>query len=274
MRAYAYPPAVKIQDPISGAKASVLGGGLRVMNQNYLQAVAEGDIAGHALWRKTGYHPAAAAAETTLWNLGTQYVFPTAAISVEAISTSTNDTSGGSAGAKTIYLEYLDSTYAAKTFTFNMNGQTAVAGPTDFFRVNSFDVSTGTKSAGVISLRLVGGAATVYSQIPVGGTISRNSVYTVPLGKMLFIQDVFFSAAYSISGKTERVILHTSCRQDGVVITTGLIFFPQFEAMLMDSSVSRRAEAPIMCHEKADIKVSVIGETNAIVTSELSGWIE
>jgi hypothetical protein len=240
-------------------------GAVNAVAQSYLQAVAEGDIPGHTLFRKIGYHPATTAAETTLWNLGTAYVFPAVAISVEAISTSVNDTAAGS-GA--------DSTYTEKTFAFNMNGTTAVAGPTDFFRVNTFHVETGAKTAGVVSLRLVGGAATVYSQMPVGATRARNSIYTVPLGKTVYVQDVLFSAAYSTSGKAVRMILHASVRMDLSVSTTGTLFWPQFEGMLVDNIINRSTGAPLIFPAKTDIKVSVLGETNAQCTSEISGWIE
>jgi len=267
--------AVKLIDTAGNPQGVTIGDGV-LTTQSYLNAVAEGYIPGHTIFRKTGYTDASSATETTLWNPSTQYVFPTANISVEAVSTSASDTSAGT-GIRTAHLTYLDSTYTEKTFTFTMNGVTPVAGPTDFFRVNTFHAETtgsGGKSAGVVSLRLVGGAATVYSQMPVGSTRSRSSVYTVPLGKTLYIHDVMFSASYKTSGKTVRMILHTSVTPDGVVSTTGLTFWPQYEAMLVDSNITKVDGSPIICPAKTDLKVSVIGETLAQCTSSLDGWLE
>ena len=261
----------------TGAIAAVTDNSLRVINQTYQQAIAEGYIAGHTLFYKIGYSPASTAAETTLWNLVTQYVFPTVNIAVEAISTSGNDIATTGSGARTVHLSYLDSTYAEKTFTFNMNGVTAVTGPTDFFRVNSFHIETsgaGGKAAGVISLRLVGAPATIYEQMPVGGTRSRNSVYTVPLGKKLYITTCCASAAYNTSGKSVRVILHASLSPDGLISTAGYLFWPQFESMLVDGVVHHTFASPLVLTEKTDIKTSVVGETNAIVTSLIDGWME
>ena len=252
-------------------------GAPQICVQQYLQAIAEGDITGHTLISKTGYGPAATAAETTLWNPGTAYVFPTANISVEVISTSANDDgSPAGTGANTVVLNYLSSDYNVHTTTLTMNGTTAVAGPTDFFRTNEFYVTSAgslKRAAGVISLRLVGGAATVYDQIAAGYNASRNSVYTVPLGKIVYIHDIMFSCAYSTAGKSERMILQTTCDPLGVVRTDGL-FFPHYEAMLLDYSVQKVVGAPIKCPEKTDIKVSIIGETNAQSTCSYSGWIE
>lgn len=241
--------------------------------RDYLEAISEGDVPNHSLWRKIGYSNASTGSQTTLWNPGTEYVFPAANISVEVVSTSANDTSAGS-GAQTMHLTYLDSTYTEKTHTFTMNGTTPVAGPTDFYRVNTFHVESGLQAAGVISLRLVGGAATVYSQCASGYTRSRNSVYTVPLGKTVHICSVLFTAAYSTSGKSVRMTLHTSRSPDEVVLTSGTLFYPELEMMLVDNIGAMPNKVVLKLPEKTDIKVSVIGETNAKCTSFMHGWIE
>lgn len=242
----------------------------------YIFSIAEGDVPNHTIQHKMGYTNASTAAETTLWNPGTQYVFAAGTISVEAVSTSANDTSAGS-GVRTVHLQYLDINYAEKTFTFTINGVTPVAGPTDFFRVNGFHVETAGatgKTEGVVSLRLVGGAATVYSQMAIGTTRSRNSVFTVPAGKTYYVENVHFSAGYKTTGKTVRMTLHASINPDGVTSTSGTIFWPYFESMLIDGTSYDPSDAPLKFLEKTDIKVSVIGETLAQCTSRISGWIE
>ena len=247
------------------------------VTRSYLQAVAEGDIANHTLFEKVSYHPASTAAETTVWVLGTQYVFPAAEIAVEIISSSVNDVAATGTGARTVVMGYLDDTYTLKKHTFNLNGTTAVAGPTDLFRLNMLYVATagsGGKTAGNISVRLVGGAATVYGYIAIGHTTNRSSVFTVPLGYTVYIQDVIFTSAYSSAGKTERITLHTSVNPEGVVNTDGLLFYNKFEAMVVDGNVVKNGGAPIKCPEKTDVKISVIGETNAQIICTITGWME
>jgi len=264
----------RINDGVHSIVPLMADNSLAVTATPYLYAIAEGAVPNHSLVRKLGYSPASTAAQTTLWNAGTEYVFPTGAITVEAISSSPSDSAGSSTGAKTIHLEYLTTGYVVSEYTFTMNGNTAVAGPADFFRVNSFHVKTGKAAAGVIDLRLTGGAATIYTQMPIGATRARNSVYTVPIGRTLYIDSLLFSAAYKTAGKTVRMTLHASITPDGVVNNTGALFFPFFEAMLVDNNVVSAANAPIIMPATTDIKVSVIGETLVQCTSEITGWLE
>lgn len=241
--------------------------------RDYTQAIAEWDILNHYPFFKIWYWPSSTASQTTLWNLWTEYVFPTANISVEAVSSNINDTSAWS-WAKTIHLQYLNSDYEEKDFIFTMNWTTPVAWPIDFFRVNSFHVMSWTKSAWIISLRLVWWAATIYSQMPIWATRSRNSVYTVPIWKNVYIDSVFLSCAYSTSWKSERITLHCSIDPHWSVITTWLLFYPIFEAMIMDWCAIKPKNWTIRFPEKTDVKVSIIWETNAQSTSAISWWIE
>ena len=249
---------------------------LMVTSTPYVYSISGGNVPSHDIKVKMGYTSSSTAAETTLWNPGTQYVFPAGTISVEALSSSAQDGVGGT-GITVMHLEYLDINYVEKTFNFTMNGVTPVAGPTDLFRVNGFwmqSSGTGSKAAGTINLRLVGAPATIYSQTVIGETRSFNSVYTVPIGETYFVESIVFTAAYKTSGKTVRMTLHSSKRPDGVVLTTGKDFYPAFQAMLVDGISFDPAEAPKKFPEKTDIKVTVIGETNAQCTSEISGWLE
>lgn len=249
---------------------------LLVTSVPYVFAISEGDVPDHTIKHKMGYSPASTASETTLWNPGTQYVFPAGTISVEAVSSSGNDTAAGT-GARTVHLGYLDINYTEKTWTFTMNGTTPVAGPTDFFRVNTFHIETagtGGAAAGVIDLRLVGAPATIYSQMAAGFTRARNSVFTVPAGKVYYVENVHFSAAYKTSGKTVRMTLATSLTPEGIVSTSGTLFWPYFESMLVDGVAYDPSDAPLRFPAMTDIKVSVIGEAGAQCTSRISGWIE
>ena len=267
--------STKLIDTTGNSQGILIDQGLLITG-GYLQSIAEGYIPNHYVWRKIGYTNASSATETTLWNPGTQYVFPTGNISVSVASTSASDTSAGT-GARTIHMDYLDSNYEEKTHTFTLNGVTNVNGPTDFYRVNTFHVetagSTG-KSVGIISLYLTGTPATLYSQIPANATRARNSVYTVPAGKTVYIHDVMFTAGYKTAGKTVRITLHTSISPDNVVSTSGTIFWPRWESIIVDGMCNKVDGAPIKCPEKTDLKVSVVGETLAQCTSSLDGWIE
>ncbi len=251
-------------------------GAMRVVNQTYLQAIAEGYVAEHEVFSKIGYSPASTTARTTLWNLGTNYVFPTTGSQWEIVSTSAQDSSAGT-GIRTIHLKYLDSSYVEHIEDITLNGVTPVlTTATNCFRVNTLHaVTTGSQgnAVGTITLRVAGGGTT-YTQIAPTNARARNSVYTVPLGKTLYVQDALFSAAASSTGKKVRMTLHASMSPDGVVDTGGMMIFPFFEAMLVDSGIPYNKTSPLKFYEKTDIRVSVIGEAGAESTSEISGWLE
>lgn len=267
--------SIKIKDLNNVGRGLILGDGC-IVKRNYLQAIAEGDIANHTVFHKVGYSPASTGSQTTVWGGGSQYVFPTGAIQVEIVSSDAQDADGIGTGAYTVVMGYLDASYVSKKHTFTLNGTTPVDGPADFFRCNQLYVATAgssKKTVGNITMRLKGGAATVYGRIESGHTTDRSSIFTVPSGYTAYIYDVMFSASYSSAGKSERITLHTSVNPEGVV-NTNTIFYNQYELMVVDGSGGKVDGAPIKCPEFTDIKCSVIGEINAQITTCISGWLE
>ncbi len=121
---------------------------------------------------------------------------PQTAVATEVVSDNANDTAAGT-GLRTLIVQYLDSTYTAKTTTITMNGTTPVAMPENIIAVNAMVRSTaGTfkgSNLGNISLRDVGGGGTTYGYIAIGHGFARSSLYTVPNGFTLFIYSQLFS---------------------------------------------------------------------------------
>jgi hypothetical protein len=67
-------------------------GALSVQNQTYTQAIAEGDIAGHASWSKIGFTSGLIAnAESDVWSRGSSYIYPTTGQVMKIISTANSD---------------------------------------------------------------------------------------------------------------------------------------------------------------------------------------
>lgn len=250
---------------------------LRNINQSYLMAIAQGDIPGHEQFYKIGYHPASTGSETTVWYPGTEYVFPTSGIQMEAVSTDNTQDKAGGAGALTMHLHYLDTLYNEYVETITLNGTTPVLTvATNILRVNSFHVDTAganKKPTGNISIRNASDHTTIYSQCASGFTRSRNSVYTVPLGKTLFITDLSFTAGYSVSGRRVRMTLHANITPYELSSSVGL-FFPVHEAIVIDNNYLKPQNSILKFVEKTDLKVSVVGESNAVCTSFIGGWLE
>ncbi len=249
---------------------------MRVINQTYLEAIAESYIPWHEIFSKVWYSPASTTARTTLWNLWTNYVFPSIWSQWEIVSTSINDTALWT-WARTMHIKYLDTLYVEHIITVTLNWLTPVLTvPTNCFRVNTFHIETvGSlwNAAWTITLRTIWWW-TIYSQIAPTNARARNSVYTVPAGKTLYIKDALLSAAANSAGKAVRLTIHATISPDWLVSTDWLLFFPYFEPMVIDNAVPYNKSSPMVFPEKTDIKVSVIWEAWAQCTSEISGWLE
>jgi len=128
-----------------------------------------------------------------IWTGGGPYPWMTAATALEIVSSSVDDTSAGT-GARTVLVAGLLDTYAEQSQTITLNGTTAVAIPTNLFRINSALITSagsGKVNAGTLTIRDAGGGTT-RAIIPAGYGITRQSIFTVPAGWTLQIVSQFF----------------------------------------------------------------------------------
>ena len=246
----------------------------RVSSMPYLFDVAEGNVAGHEAWSKSGYNPNVGTTMETVWSYSTQYVFPAAAQQMEVVSSdNTKDIPAGT-GALAVTIYYLDGNYVERSETVSLNGTTPVlTAHNNLYRINGFrctSIGTDDVPAGNIELRTAGGG-TVYSYIPAGYTRARNIVYTVPDGKNLYITSVMFSCADATKG----VRFINQANYDNVPGVPRSFFLPYIEATLYNTSLYRPLETPTMFPEHTDIRVSVIsGQAGATADVVLRGWLE
>lgn len=144
--------------------------------------IAGSGVAANDIWPNGGIYP---------WVTGG------AAIAMEFVSTSANDTAAGT-GAQTVTVNGLDFAGNELSETKPTNGTTAVALTNLYYRINSVGlgaVGSGLRNAGTISVRDAGGG-TVRSVIPISSVadlspgVSKGSQYTVPAGHSLLIYDI------------------------------------------------------------------------------------
>ena len=121
-------------------------------------------------------------------NIGTNYVTlspiaivsPSAEQQMEIVSSSANDTDGGS-GAQKVTIEYLDSNFDEHSEEITMNGTTAVTTKaTNIYRINRMYVSAGATADGNITLRDVGGGGNDRYYIEAGDSEDKIAYYTIP----------------------------------------------------------------------------------------------
>jgi hypothetical protein len=148
-------------------------------------------------------------AANDIWPNGGLYPWVTggAAISMELVSTSANDTAAGT-GAQSIIVNGLDFAGNEISETRATNGTTAVALTNQYYRINSLSivaVGSGLRNLGTISVRDAGGG-TVRSVIPISANadlspgVSKGTQYTVPAGHALLIYDIDIQINSSAGG--------------------------------------------------------------------------
>lgn len=135
----------------------------------------------------------------TIWPAGGLYSWMTGATSLEAVSTSTQDSPTGS-GIGTISLTLLDTNYVASNVPVVLNGTTAVPITGTWYRINqglitvkgSGAPATRASNVGDIIIRDVGGGTT-RAIIQAGKGITRQAIFTVEAGYTLQIVSHYIS---------------------------------------------------------------------------------
>lgn len=212
-----------------------------------------------------GNNPDVGAAED-IWSGGGLYPWMTAATSLEVVSSSASDAAAGT-GARTVQITGLNASYAEISAVVTMNGVTAVAIPTQFFRINSATVITaGTTDTNVgnISIRDAGGG-TVRALIPIGYSISRQSQYTVPAGYTMVVNTYILS------------INSPALNRDATIATFirpfGMAARQNVELAVSSTPIFISATAITYLPEKTDfgLRVSAVSAVNTNVTGAWGG---
>lgn len=155
-----------------------------------------------------------------LWDSKTAYTFQTSAVPMQIRSTSANDTVGGT-GAQTVMIRMLDGDYNESLVIANLNGVTPVPIGT-YLHNNQFLIIPPTGSAltnvGNIILETVAGAV-LQGFILAGKGIQRSMLYTVPAGKTLIVDNLYFNPGNSGGSNIVVTIELTFRFQDGTVVS-------------------------------------------------------
>lgn len=249
-----------------------------VIANPYTYQISEGNVANHTPWSKIGYNGAIGATEEEMWPVSGVYVWPTEALTMTIVSDSAEDdadkTPAAGTGAYTVDVYYLTTGFVEKTVTVTMNGVSAVQIATDIYRFQNCRVKTaGTALAAVGNLTIAAGGTT-YGYISAGRTRMRQCIWTVPIGKTLYITQIAFSCGDQAASKYARFT--TKANYDnlaGVVLPRGL-FLPYNEVVLNNTAYYRELNPPTKLPATVDLKVSCLANSAAVGTCALRGWIE
>lgn len=227
----------------------------------------------YSMWSKIGFNPDVTALEEPLTYSGAIWWAATSGQPMTVVSDNNND-KGGSSGCTTVWIKYMGPDYIERTTTVSMNGTTAVAlVDTSIARVNNFQAYSGNTPLGTITLATTTGGT--ISTIGAGLTRARNSMYTIPSSKTLYIQSIYYSAAHlGASPRPTRFLLRSNYNDNQGRYSTSL-FWPISANLLENSPLYASIPIPIKVPEKTDIYVSVItvaASSGNLCESILRGW--
>jgi hypothetical protein len=134
-------------------------------------------------------------------------------------------------------------------------------------------VGTGGVAAGNITVEVVDGA-TVYRRIEAGYTRDRDIVFTVPLGKVLYITSIFVSSGYTTAGKVVRWTGRAQVNEVAPLIKLDF-FMPFYAAITEDDHIEKQLEIPIRIPATADVTmVALSQQAGSYCSCVLRGWSE
>ena len=245
----------------------------------WYQKIAFGKVANIDSWEKTGYNPDVGATAEDMWAVSAPYVWPLVAQQMEVVSSAAADNLAG-AGIQRVQVGYLDANYVEHSEVVKLDGVTPQATTAvDIFRIQSFrayQVGANGIASGNVDIRMIGGAATIYSRIGTGFTRARNQTWTVPAGKTLYVTSLCFSTGAPAVG--HNVLFTTRANYDDVdqrVLTpVNSFFMPFHEVALQDDFFHRQLTTPTKLPATVSLRVSVVsGVAGALCSSVLRGYV-
>lgn len=211
------------------------------------------------------------AAAEDVWSGGGLYPWMTAATSLEIVSDSTADTAAGT-GARTVTISGLDASYNEISATVTLNGTTAAAISTQFYRINGASVLTagsGAKNAGTLTIRDASAGTTRAVIQPGIGTL-RQAVYTVPAGYKLCIGSVLVSI--NRTDTSDRWATAASWVRG----PSGVETMPAEIGFSSAAPYRDRYDVPAMIPEKFDtaIRITQVSGNNTDITANIMGFLK
>lgn len=200
---------------------------------NFLHDVAKGNIWDSKALNIFGFNRTVGTAFETLWDDGGNYVFPSSALVMSAVSSSASDTMN-------LLISGLDANYNEITETVTLAGTSAVQTTLSFLRINSAVILSGS-NVGNISISN-GGTNYAYISATLGTT--QACIYTVPAGHSVYLFRIDCTSGTN-NGQKYLTIRNLVCNESGRKLRVS-------EATFSTSQVSFDRQVPFKIEEKTD----------------------
>jgi len=188
----------------------------------------------------------------TLWNDGGDYVFPTSAVTMDLVSTSTSDT-------MSVLVKGLDANYNEISETVTLTGTVAVTTSASFLRINSAIILSGSNVGGIT----ISNGGTTYGFIEAELGTTQSCIYTVPADRSLYLFRIDFNSATVNPNKY--LTVRNKLRSDA-----GRILHVA-EATFATSQVSYDRQVPFKITEKTDFQFQAKSSSG---TNEVAVFVE
>jgi len=150
--------------------------------------IARGLVKGTSVRNIFGYNSSVNNAFKPLWELESVYTYPTQNLTMDVVSTNTNDTD------VTVKIVGLDSDYNELSETLTLNGTSTVTSNNEYFRINDVITIAGNADGNVN----VTNSSVTYARIRAGDGRNQASIYTVPANTCFYLYRIDgFSATAS-----------------------------------------------------------------------------
>lgn len=191
----------KLTAPINGTLAENYDA-LVTRSTDYRYEVAMGKRQGRTTWNQFGYNADIdAAASETIWAAGGTFNVMTTADTLSVVSSSTNDTNGGT-GANTIIIVGIDENYLSQTEVVTMNGTTPVTTSNQWLGINRVYVYvSGSLDANDGNITISDSGATFGTQayISSGESVTQQCIFHTQINHT-FLADWLVMNALKVSG--------------------------------------------------------------------------
>jgi len=250
------------------------GWGIRGWLSAIYRRIHDVNVIGREPWDKLGFN-AAATVDEIISPQGGDYVFPDVEQQMHVIG-GTEDTAGGT-GIRTLTIYYLDGLYAEKSVDVILTGTTAaVTLVSDIFRVQSVRAKTvGSGGAADGNISIENAAETItYGYIEQGYNRQRQLAWTVPAGKILYIDEMNASAINTAANKY--CIIEVKATYDdkaGIALPPG-VYMVYSEIGLASNAIPMSSFRPLVFVTGTDLLATATGNSTATVTVGLRGWLE
>ena len=227
--------------------------------ENKYDLIAEGKCSTkYSAWSKIGYNPDVTSLEEPINWTGVAYWAATTGGPMGIVSNSNFDVTG-STGCTQVFIKYLDADYIERSTVALLDGTTEVVlVDTSIARINNFQAYAGNAPIGTVTIYLTSASTSTISAIAPGLTRARNTMYTVPVSKTLYIKNIYYSAAHlGNTPRPTRFLLRSNYNETQGQYSTSL-FWPISANMLDNEPIYAALDVPIKVPEKTDIYVSTI----------------